>query len=342
MRQDRTNNTVKEWMYAMKKVFALTIALSLLVVLAGSALADEVPWEQLKGEEFTFVVGFAAGGSNDLAARVLADKLGQLGIDVTVVNRPGGIGVEAAGWVASQPPESNIMFWGVPMTLYFEPATRDVGFTWEDFEPVATLGGATFALAGSKDAPWDTLEEMLDWAHANPGQLIVGGQGEMSSMHFAMTLIFDEAGVDYRYVPFAGGADVQMNLAGGHVDVGHLSLAAAYPLYSAGDLNILAHTSIFVDRVEMAPDVPNVAEAGFSSARELHVLFLHAPKETSPDVIEPLAAAIDEALKDPSTVSRLEDMGILVSYLGPQGTRELGEDAHADVIPAFVEWYQNY
>ncbi len=327
----------------MKKISLLLTAVLLLSLglAVQPVLADE-PWADLAGEEFTFVVGFAAGGSNDLGARILADRLNEMGIDVSVVNRPGSVGVEAAGWVADQSPDSNIFYWGVPMTLFFEPAKRDVGFTWEDFEPVATLGGATFALATSSEAEWDTLEEIIDWALENPGQLVVGGQGELSSMHFTMALIFDESGVDYIYVPFAGGADVQMNLAGGHVDIGHLSVAASYPLYTADELKLPVHTSVFVDRVDMIPDVPNVAEAGFPDARELHVLFLWAPQGTPQGVTGPLSAAIGEALTDPKTIERLEDLGILVSYLDAEETRQQAVEAHENVIPAFVDWYHSY
>lgn len=326
----------------MKKALWMSVVLCAVLVFSVPAAADDAVWADLVGQEFTFIVGFAAGGSNDLGARVLADALQNMGINVRVVNRPGSMGVEAAGWVAQQPADANILYWGVPLTLFFEPATRPVGFTWEDFDPIATLGGATFALATAADAPWDTLEDIIEWGLENPGQLIVGGQGELSSMHFAMNAIFDEAGVDYLYVPFAGGADVQMNLAGGHVDVGHLSLAAAYPLYSAGELKIPVHTSVFVERVEMVPEVLNVAEAGFPNARELHVLFLWAPKGADPDMIQALSAAVGEALENPATVERLEDMGILVSYLDAEGTMQQAVEAHETVIPAFVEWYQNY
>ncbi len=320
----------------------LLIALVVSFVLAGQAWADDVPWAHLQDEEFTFVVGFAAGVSVDLTARITADALANVGIDVRVVNQPGSVGVEAAGSVAEMPPESNTMFWGVPMTLFFEPAKRDTGYTWEDFEPVASLGGATFALATRPDLPWDGLDEIIDWALENPGELIVGGQGELTQTHFTVASIFDEAGVDYIYVPFAGGADVQMNLAGGHVDVGHLSLAAAYPLYSAGELKIPAHTSIFVERVDMAPDVPNVSEFGFPDARESHIMFLWAPQGTPADVIDPLSAAIGEALDDEEVIERLADQGVLTSYLDAQETYELTQDIHENSIPAFIEWYSNY
>ncbi len=326
----------------MKTKLLLVVLLCVGLLMSAPAMAEDAPWAELVGQDFTFIVGFAAGGSNDLGARILADKLQNMGINVRVVNRPGSMGVEAAGWVSQQPADSNIFYWGVPLTLFFEPATRDVGFTWEDFDPVATLGGATFALATAADAPWDTLDDIVEWARENPGQLIVGGQGELSSMHFAMASIFDEAGVDYLYVPFAGGADVQMNLAGGHVDVGHLSVAASYPLYSAGELKIPVHTSVFVDRVEMIPDVPNVADAGFPNARELHVLFLWAPKGADSAMIQAMSAAVGEALEDPNTVERLEDMGILVSYLDAEGTLQQAVEAHETVIPAFVDWYHNY
>lgn len=326
----------------MKQKFWMVVLLGAALLFSVPAAADDTPWAELVGQEFTFIVGFAAGGSNDLGARILADKLQSMGINVRVVNRPGSMGVEAAGWVSQQPADANILYWGVPLTLFFEPATRPVGFTWEDFDPIATLGGATFALATAADAPWDTLEEIIEWAVDNPGQLIIGGQGELSSMHFAMATIFDGAGVDYLYVPFAGGADVQMNLAGGHVDVGHLSLAASYPLYSAGELKIPVHTSVFVERVDMVPEVPNVAEAGFPNARELHVLFLWAPKGADQDMIQALSAAVGEALEDPATVARLEDLGILVNYLDAEGTLQQAIEAHETVIPAFVEWYQNY
>lgn len=325
----------------MKRATLLIIILLAFSIL-GTSQALATPWADILDQEFTFIVGWAAGGSNDLSARIMASGLTQLGIDVTVVNMPGAVGTEAAAFVSRQPADENVMFWGTPMTLFYEPAKRDVGWSWEDFDPVGTMGGPTFCIATHVDTPWETLDEVIEYGLENPGMLIFGGQGELTQMHHTISMIFDSAGVDLRYVPFAGGADVAKNLAGRHADIGHLSLAAAYPLHVGEDIRILAHTSNIAERVGMAPEIPNIAEYGFPNAQEPMDMMLWAPKGASAAVRESLSEAMKEVLTFSDIQERMGDLGILIQHKGPSELLELTENLHETIIKDFTQWYQNY
>ncbi|ABR49640.1 Uncharacterized protein UPF0065 [Alkaliphilus metalliredigens QYMF] len=337
-----------------KKIFMvlLVLVLSLSMLLVGCGAPEPEPTEPVSQEgtdetvaeesvenvEIDIVVGFGAGGSNDLSARYLAQALSAHGIIANVINMPGGMGTEAGYHVSNQSADSNMFMWGSGMIMLFEPAAGDRGYTIHDFEPVATIAGPTFAIASKAGAPWETLDDLIEYIKDNPGEVVLGGQGEGNSMHFIVEMILDPNELDYTYVGLAGGADVALNLTGGHVDLGHLSLAAARPLHQDGDLTVLINTQALIERDPLMPEIPNVIEYGID-ARERHSpLALFAPQGTSPELKERISNAMAEIAQDEDFIQSYQDLGVVAHYLNTDETWDFFMDIEENFIPAFVEW----
>lgn len=344
-----------------KKILLLMLAMVMVVtLLAGCGGQEEAPaevpadepgdevaeepadtGEELEEINIDIVVGFGAGGSNDMSARYLAEALREFGVNADVINMPGGMGTEAAYHVSTQAPDSHMFMWAHPLIMLFEPATGDRGFTIDDFEPAGLLASPTFALASKADAPWDDMESLIEYIRENPGEVVLGGQGEGNMMHFIAELILDPNELDYTYVGLGGGADVALNLTGGHVDLGHMSLAAARPLHEDGDLSVLVNTQILVDRDPLMPDIPNIEEFGID-AKEPHPLGLWAPKGAPQELIDRVSNAVEQASQSETLIQNYKDIGIIAHYLNPEEQWEFFMDVQDDMLPRFVEWVEAF
>ncbi len=302
---------------------------------------EEEPEDEPEDEpiEIDIIVGFAAGGSNDLTARYMVEHLVEHGITANVVNMPGGMSTEAAYHVSNLTPEENTFFWGHSGPLLFEPAAGDRGYTIDDFEPVATLAAPTFCIGARPGAPWgDDFEALVEYIKENPGEVTFGGQGEGNVRHYAVEQILPPDELDYSFVGLEGGADVAMNLTGEHVDVGHLSLAAASPLVADEELWAVVNTNPLVERDPLMPDVPNVSEFGLEEGREPHPIALWAVPGTDQAMIERISNAIGEIAEKPELIESYEEMGVVAHYLNPQETLEFYTNVNETVVPDYIEW----
>lgn len=319
-------------------LFSLVFLFSL-VTLVGS--------EEIRADEpirIDIVVGFAAGGSNDLTARYMAQYLTDYGITANIINMPGGMSTEAAYYVSQEVgPDENVFFWGHSGPLLFEPAADYRGYTIEDFDPVATLAAPTFAIGARPGAPWgDDFEALVQYIKDNPGDVAFGGQGEGNVRHYAVEQILPPDELDYVFVGMEGGAAVAMNLTGEHVDVGHLSLAAASPLVKDGELWAVVNTNPLQNRDPLMPDVPNVAEFGIPEGREPHPIALWAVKGTDPALIERIANAMEQAAQNPELQEQYAGMGVVLHFMGPEETLEFYMDVNENVVPHYLEWLEAY
>lgn len=343
-----------------KKFFMLMLAMVMVVsLLAGCGGEEAAPTEEpaddpadvseepaetaedLEDIDIDIVVGFGAGGSNDLSARYLAEAMHAHGINANVVNMPGGMGTEAAYHVSTQAPDSHMFMWAHPLIMSFEPATGDRGYTINDFDPAGLVASPTFALASKADAEWEDMDGLVEYIRENPGEVVLGGQGEGNMMHFIAELILDPNELDYTYVGLGGGADVALNLTGGHVDLGHMSLAAARPLHEDGDLSVLVNTQILMDRDPLMPDIPNIEEFGID-AKEPHPLGLWAPKGAPQELIDRVSSTVEAISKDENFVQNYQDIGVVAHYLNPQEQWDFFMEVEDEMIPRFTEWLDGF
>ena len=317
----------------MKSFKVLVLVFLTLIISVGVSFGAP---EQERAIRRVAIVPYGAGGSTDATARIIASKLSDIGMDIEIVNRPGGGGVDGTYWVSQQPADGSTLIVATPMNFQFIPAAESVGYEWRDFEPVATWSSAAFAFVSLADAPWESLNELLEYARNSPGRVNVGSTGVRGEYEYYVTKLGQEAGVDFNYVGFDGGGDVTTALLGGHIDVGYISVAGTAQLVASGDLKPLAHTSPTIERLAIWPDVPSTLELGYDVFHVSYYSFW-APKGTPLDVRQSLANAVREASQDADVIQQNADRGLIVDFLGLNETYEMAERVEAEVLPGFLE-----
>jgi tripartite-type tricarboxylate transporter receptor subunit TctC len=207
----------------------MTFSRSVLVV-ALAAFANVAAAQEFPSEPVRLIVPFAAGGSNDILVRYLADKLDDIWDQPVVVeNMPGAGSAIGAAHVAQAEPDGHTLVIGsvtftmnpaVQPNLPFDPA--------EDFEPIAMLGRVPLVLVTGPAVPAETIDEFLETARAQPLKYATSGLGNVNQ--FAAELINQSAGLEMTPVHYKGGSEAMTDVIGGHVDLFVSSMTQALPL----------------------------------------------------------------------------------------------------------------
>lgn len=259
------------------------------------------------------VVGYPAGGSVDLVARVVGDALAaQLRGTVVVDNVGGAAGAIAAQRVASAPADGYTLLVGASnelvATRIVNPAQRYDGR--RDFTPLGLVATGPLILAARPGLGVKTLADLLELARRQPGKLSYGSSGVGSTLHFAGELFKQRAGVSITHVPYRGVAPLTSDLAGGSLDLAMLSPTAAQPFLQSGRIVPLAVTS--AQRLSALPQVPAMAELAPLRGYELVGWFaLMAPRGLPAATAQRISAALQEALAEPAVRKRLGDAGMV-------------------------------
>jgi len=281
-----------------------SLMLACAVALSAPVLAQNWP-----NAPVTLLVGFAPGGSTDIAARVLAEQLGKkLGQNVVVVNRPGASGVVGANAVAIAKPDGQTFLFGsgslasgpsLNKSLPFDPA--------QDFVPVTQITSIASILAVHPSLPVKSVKDFVDYAKANPGKLNYGSAGAGSLQHVSGALFEKSIGARMVHVPYAGGAPANTDLVAGRVQAVFGPIVELASFHKAGSIRVLGVTS--TKRSSAMPDVPPIAETvpGYDIGT-WHGLF--APKATPAPIVEAMSKAMAAALAEPAVRSRLLDLGL--------------------------------
>jgi tripartite-type tricarboxylate transporter receptor subunit TctC len=232
-----------------------------------SLLAQPVSAQQFPaGKPIEMTVMFGAGSAADVTARYLADGMAKnLGVPVPVVNRTGGGGAIGYSHVKQQKPDGHAVIWNsnsISSTYH----SGVLPFDYKAFDAVARVSIETPVIAVRGDAPWKTLQELIDYAKANPGKLRIGNSGTGSHTHFSSSALFATAGAKVIDVPFGEGQAV-VNLLGSRIE-GVVQLPAALVSHvKSGDLRVLAVLGSKRDPV--FPDVPTANELGYNVALDM-------------------------------------------------------------------------
>lgn len=286
-----------------RRLLRLAAGAVALPVLKAAAWADSFPSRPVR-----IVVGFAAGGPNDILARLIAQWFSErLGQQFIVENRPGaGSNIATEAVVRSPPDGSTLLLVGSPnainATLYEH---LDFNFI-RDIAPVASLIRGALVMVMHPSVPVRTLPEFITYAKANPGKLSYGSGGLGGITHIAAELFKQEAGgLDLQHVPYRGVAPAMTDLLGGQVQVVFANLAPSIGYIRSGKLRALAITTS--SRSEALPDVPAIGE--FVPGYEASSVFgLGAPKNTSTEIIDTLNKETNAALADPTFKMRLASL----------------------------------
>jgi len=301
-----------------------TLALSSLALTAPAArAADAYPSKPIR-----LIVPFPPGGPTDLmgrtVAKILTDKLKQ---PVVVDNRPGAGGNLGTDAIAKAPADGYTIGMGVISSLSIAPSLGNkLPFNVAtDFTPVTMVGIAKGAIVAHPSAPFSDLKGMIAYAKANPGKLSYGSSGIGTANHLAGEYLSAVAGIQMVHIPYKGSTQLAQDLLGGQLLLSvESSLTSAAPNVQSGKLKAIAITS--ATRSALLPDVPTVAEQGFSGFDVPTWVGLIAPAQLPKDVLATLNQAVVEGLKTKDTVDGFARFGS-----EPKGTTP---EQFADTIAA--------
>ena len=288
-----------------------TLAGLLALALVASAAAQELP------KKITIVVGFAAGGAADHAARVVAKRLGEnLGATVVIDNKAGAGGNIAHQQVAQGPTDGSVILLGSVGPLAIAPHMMKLGFDpQKDLAPLTMGMNFPNVLVVPPSLGVKTLAELIALAKKQPGVLNYGSTGAGSASHLAGELFNQRAGVDIVHIPYKGGAPAVTELLAGRLSIYFATMSTAGPHIAAGKLVPLATTGL--TRAPFLPDLPTVAELlpGFTATNWYAFI---APGKTPAPVLERLNQELVKALKSPEVHDELTRAGLLPA----PGTRD--------------------
>ncbi len=281
------------------------------------AAAEAYPSRPLR-----LIVPFAAGGTTDLIARLiaqwLADRLGQ---PVIVENRPGGGTNIAVQAVATALADGYTLLFTVASNTINPSLYKSLPFDFQrDIAPVSGLAEQPLVLDESITVPAKTLPEFIAEAKAHPGKINFASFGTRTISHLAIELFKMSTGVDVVHVPYQGGAPLATDLLAGRVQAGIDALPNSLPHIKAGTIRALAVLS--AARSPALPDVPTAAETvpGFEVSTWTGV---GVPNGTSADVIDRLNREINAGLSDPGIKAHLADAGSVPMIMTPGEMRAL-------------------
>jgi tripartite-type tricarboxylate transporter receptor subunit TctC len=270
------------------------------------------------------LVGFPPGGTNDLMARIVAQKLGEsLAQPVVVENRPGASGVIAAEALAHAAPDGYTLMLGSTGTNTIAPAlTAKMPYDpVRDLAPVGLVGVAPSALVVTAGLPAASVAELIALARSRPGKLTYASSGSGTTLHLGGELFKLLAGVDLLHVPYKGNAQALNDVAGGQVDLIFSALPPALPLAKAGRVRILGVG--MPERLRSAPELPTIAEQGVPGYEMWTWYGVFATGGSPPDAIERISRDLRAALADAKVREQITAQGADPSSSTPAELRAL-------------------
>jgi tripartite-type tricarboxylate transporter receptor subunit TctC len=268
----------------------------------------------------TMVVAFAAGGSTDLIARVLTQRMGAiLGQTVIIENKGGADGAIGTAAVSRASPDGYTLILSTTSTHVINPLLyKNIAYNPStDFQPISLVAQSPNILVSSPKFDAQSVADVVTRAKAAPGTLNVATGATMHLLNAAM--FKNMAGVSWVDVPYKGSGPAINDLIAGQVDLMFDQLPSSLPQVQGGRLKAVAVTSR--QRTSIAPDIPTIAESGLPAFEATSWWGVFAPPKTSPEIVAKLNAAIREALTDPKLRATFASMGLEVWQSTPE---ELG------------------
>src|SRR5262245_11434144 len=295
----------------LRSIRALVIVAGIVGASGPYAAAADYPSRPVQ-----MVVGLAAGGGTDLVARMLGEWLSQhLGQQFVVENRTGMGGSLAAQAVVNAQPDGHTLLFMGPNNAIATSLYKKLPFDFvRDTVPIAGVMRLTNLMVVPPSLPVRRVQEFIDYARKNPGQVSMASSGHGTTVHLSGELFKAMTNIQMVHVPYRGSAAAYPDLMTGKVHVLFDNLTGAIQLVRTGQLRALAVTS--AKRWESVPDIPTVAETvpGYEASVWYGVV---APKGTSPAIVATLSKAINAALADPKLTARFAEAGGLPMPMSP-------------------------
>jgi tripartite-type tricarboxylate transporter receptor subunit TctC len=309
---------------SISRALALFIAIATLATpFAFAQSAAHYPAKPMR-----LVVPFPAGGTTDILARAVAQKLSKAwGQQVIVDNRPGAGGNIGSDLVAKATPDGYTLLMGTVGTHAINPSLyKNMPYDHvKDFAPVILVAGVPNVLVVNPSLPVHSVPELIAYAKANPGKLNFASSGNGTSIHLSGELFKAMTGVEMTHVPYKGSAPALTDLIGGQVQLMFDNLPSSLPFIKAGKLRALAVTS--GARAAALPDLPTLAESGLPGFEASSWFGVLAPAGTPRDIVVKLNGAIAGWLASPEAKEKLLAQGAIAAGGTPEDfARHIGAE----------------
>src|SRR5512134_2841918 len=275
----------------------------LVLVLFACLLAAAARAQPYPSKPITMIVPFPPGGVADIVGRPLAAQMEKsLKQPVVVTNRTGAGGAVGMAAVAKSAPDGYTILMGLSSISIFPVSDRIMGRTpayeMKDFAPIALITADPTVLVVGADSPWKTLQEFVASAKAYPGKINYSSSGVYGTLHVAMEIFANAAGIKLFHVPYQGGGPAVTALLGGQVEALASGPAAAIGQIKGGKVRALASWS--TERLKLLPDIPTFKELGYKDVEFYIWAGMVVPAATPAPVQRKLRDAVRAAVSDPA------------------------------------------
>jgi tripartite-type tricarboxylate transporter receptor subunit TctC len=289
----------------------------ILAVLFAFLCASAGAQESFPSKPITMVVPFPPGGVADIVGRPLAASMQKsLPQPVVVINRTGAGGAVGMAAVAKAPADGYTILMGLSSISIFPVSDRINGkqpaYEMSELAPIALVTADPTVLVVRADSPYKTLKDFVDAAKANPGKINYSSSGVYGTLHVAMEIFANAAGIKLFHVPYQGGGPAVTALLGGQVEASAQGPAAAIGQIKGGKMRALASWS--TERLKLLPDIPTFKELGYDA--EFYIWSgVFAPASTPAPILNKLRDAVRAAATSEEFKSAMEKVQTPVSYL---------------------------
>ncbi len=305
----------------MNKVRSLAVAIALATGAAGTLgasvahAADKYPSKPIR-----VIVPFAPGGSTDIIARLVTQRMSQeLGQPMVVENKGGAGGAIGASEAARADADGYTLSIATVSTMAVNPACRPKDLPYDpikDFQPVTNFANTANVVAVNPKFPAKDFKGFIEELKKNPGKYSYGSSGTCGVLHLMGESFKMATGTDIVHVPYKGSGPAVADAVGGQIEILFDNLPSSMPQIQAGKLRAMAIA--WPDRIESIKDVPTFKDAGFPVLNQPVWYGLLAPKGTPMEVVNKLRDAAVVALKDPKVIKALDDQGSAPSGNTPE------------------------
>ncbi|WP_296556796.1 tripartite tricarboxylate transporter substrate binding protein [Pigmentiphaga sp.] len=290
---------------------------ALMLALAACAAGAAHAQDDYPARPITLVVGYPAGGSTDLTARLFGEALSKrIGERVIVENVGGAGGAIGAQRVAKARPDGYTLLLGasneMAIASLINKAVKYDGL--KDFTPIGMISTQPMVLVASANSPVKNISDFLAQARAHPGKFSFGTSGVGTALHLSAESVKEAGGLQLVHVPYRGVAPLASDIMGGQLQFGVFVLSSALANIRAGKLAPIGLMQ--ATRAPLAPEIPTFAEAGLKDV-DMDIWFgLYGPAHVPGPVVGKLRAALDDVLKMPEFRSKMQESGSTVAAPG--------------------------
>ena len=304
-----------------RKYQIITYLMAILIIVSAYFATECLAQKDYPTRPITCVVQWSAGGGTDVTARTIAPLLEKyLGVRVNVINKTGASGSIAHKYVLSSPPDGYTIGTFCP-TITIYKAAKVCELTPADFNMIGMVTRwSPFISVRRGDPRWDTIQDYIEYAKANPNLITCGSCGVWTTYSVVEYLFQLATGTKIRHVTTECTSMTIPLLRGGHIDSGIIGGPEILPHYQAGKLKPLAAST--EERSPLFPDVPTMKELGYDCVFPTFIAFF-MPKGVPADRKQILVDAFKKAAQSPDFVNKVKNMGMQLVWVGPEELTEL-------------------